>query len=216
MGKKGKKPRKQEVNTRAEPLPEAAFPGSLVPAPALAGEAMTENSSKQENPPELGLEDFPPLTPPSVSPWSSTMKQLYAMIAEVKAHLEEFKVLGHYWSRNDLILCAAEILKWSVNLRGEEGSDGKQFFRDDLVAPMVVGSKVMGMSLQEYRELSCRCINQRNSTAHFANIEALELAVAHSAHAIKLFPDFWTHLPDQCGVIERFEDFKKAFPHNFI
>ncbi len=87
---------------------------------------------------ELGLEDFPPLTPPSVSPWSSTMKQLYAMIAEVKAHLEEFKVLGHYWSRNDLILCAAEILKWSVNLRGEEGSDGKQFFRDDLVAPMVV------------------------------------------------------------------------------
>ncbi len=79
-----------------------------------------------------------------------------------------------------------------------------------------VGSKVMGMSLREYWELSHRCINQRNSTAHVANIEALELAVAHSAHAIKLFPDFWTHLPDQCGVIERYQDFKKAFPHNFI
>jgi hypothetical protein len=87
---------------------------------------------------ELGLEDFLHLTPPSISPWSSTLKQLYAMIAEVRTHLEEFKVLGHYWSRNDLILCAAKILKWSVNLRGEEGGDGKQFFRDDLFAPMVV------------------------------------------------------------------------------
>jgi hypothetical protein len=63
---------------------------------------------------ELGLEDFPPLTPPSVSPWSPTKKQLYATIAKMKAHLvavegdlKEFKVLGHYWSRNDLIFCAA-------------------------------------------------------------------------------------------------------------
>jgi hypothetical protein len=94
---------------------------------------------------ELGLEDFPPLTPPSLSPWSPTKKQLYAMISEVKAHLvamegdlKEFKVLGHHWSKNDLILCAAEILKWSVNLRGEECSDGKQFFRDDLFVPVVV------------------------------------------------------------------------------
>jgi hypothetical protein len=55
MGKKGKKPRKQEVNTRAEPSPEAALPGSLAPAPALAGEAMTESSSKQEHPPGTSL-----------------------------------------------------------------------------------------------------------------------------------------------------------------
>ncbi len=55
---------------------------------------------------ELGLEGFPPLT----SPWSSTMKQLYAMITDVKAHLvvvdaklvvvegdlKELKVLGHH------------------------------------------------------------------------------------------------------------------------
>ncbi|CAM6064154.1 unnamed protein product [Sphagnum tenellum] len=171
MGKKGKKPRKQEVNTTAQPSPEAAFPGSLAPAPALAGEAMTESSPKQDHPPELGLEDFPPLTPPSVSP-------------------------GLQQRRN------SEVLKWSVNLRGAEGSDGKQFFCNDLFVPMVVGSKVMGMSLREYWEFFCRCINQRNSTAHFANIEALELVVAHSAHAIKLFPDFWTQLPNQCGVIE--------------
>ncbi len=64
------------------------------------------------------------------------------MIVEVKAHLvavdaklvvvegnlKEFKVLGHHWSRNDLIICVVEILKWNVNLRGKEGSDGKQFF----------------------------------------------------------------------------------------
>jgi hypothetical protein len=55
---------------------------------------------------ELGLEDFPPLMPPSVFPRSPTKKQLYAMITEVKAHLEEFKVFGHHWSKNDLILCA--------------------------------------------------------------------------------------------------------------
>jgi len=48
----------------------------------------------------------------------------------------------------------------------------------------------MGLSLREYQELSRRCINQRNSTTHFATIEALELVVAHSAHAIKFFPDF--------------------------
>ncbi len=43
------------MNTRAEPSPEAAFPGSLAPAPALAGEAMTESSSKQEHPPGASL-----------------------------------------------------------------------------------------------------------------------------------------------------------------
>jgi hypothetical protein len=94
---------------------------------------------------ELGLEDFPPLTPPSVSPCSPTKKQLYARMSEMNARLvavegdlKEFKVLGHHWSNNDIIICAAEILKWSVNLRGEERSDGKQFFRDDLFAPVVV------------------------------------------------------------------------------
>jgi len=83
---------------------------------------------------ELGLEGFLPLTPPSISPWSPTKKQLYAMTAEVKAHLvamdvklvvvegdlKEFKVLGHHWSKNDSIICVAEILKWSVNLKGME------------------------------------------------------------------------------------------------
>ncbi len=110
MGKKGKKPRKQEV------------------------------------------EDFLPLTPRLGSPRSPTKNQLFAMIIEVKANLKEFKanheelkanheqlkVLEHHWSRNDLILCAAEILKWSVNLRGAEGSDGRQFFWNDLFAPVVV------------------------------------------------------------------------------
>jgi hypothetical protein len=121
MGKKGKKPRKQKV------------------------------------------EDFPPLTPPSGSPRSPTKNQLFAMITELKGNIEELKgnheanitklkgnieelkasqeqlkVLGRHWSRNDLILCAAEILKWSVNLRGADGSDGRQFFRNDLFGPVVV------------------------------------------------------------------------------
>jgi hypothetical protein len=38
---------------------------------------------------ELCLEGFPPLTLRSISPWSPTKKQLYAMIVEVKAHLME-------------------------------------------------------------------------------------------------------------------------------
>ncbi len=59
-------------------------------------------------------------------------------LVAVEGDLNEFKVLGHHWSQNDLIFCAAEILKWSVNLRGEEHGDGKQFFRHDLFAPMVV------------------------------------------------------------------------------
>jgi hypothetical protein len=50
------------------------------------------------------------------------------MILEVKANLKEFKVLGNHWSKNDIIICVAEILKWNVNLRRKEGNDGKQFF----------------------------------------------------------------------------------------
>ncbi|CAM6065185.1 unnamed protein product [Sphagnum tenellum] len=167
------------------------------------------------------VEDLPPLTPPSGSPRSPTKNQLFAMISklegnieelkrnhegkitklernieELKANHEQFKVLEHHWSRIDLILCAAEILKWSVNLREANGSDGRQFFQNDLLMPVVVGSKVMGLSLREYQELSRRCINLRNSTPHLATIEALEDVVAHSAHAIKIFPDFWTQLPD--------------------
>ncbi len=53
--------------------------------------------------------------------------------------LKEFKDLGREWSRNDLILCAAEILKWSVKLRGEKDGDGRQFFGDDLF-PLVAVS----------------------------------------------------------------------------
>jgi hypothetical protein len=50
----------------------------------------------------------------------------------VKIDLKEFKVLGEHWSKNDLIICVAEILKWSVNLRRKDGNDGKQFFQEDL------------------------------------------------------------------------------------
>jgi len=59
------------------------------------------------------------LTPPSISLWSPTKKQPYAMTIEVKTHLvvvdtklvvvegdlKEFKVLGHHWNRNDSIIC---------------------------------------------------------------------------------------------------------------
>jgi hypothetical protein len=61
-----------------------------------------------------------------------------AKLVVVEGDLKEFKVLGHHWSRNELIICVAEILKWSVNLRGEEDDDGKQFFQDDLFAHVVV------------------------------------------------------------------------------
>jgi hypothetical protein len=68
---------------------------------------------------ELGLEGFLPLMPPSISSWSPTKKQPYAMTIEVKAHLvavdaklvvvegdlKEFKVLGYHWNRNDSIIC---------------------------------------------------------------------------------------------------------------
>jgi hypothetical protein len=58
------------------------------------------------------------------------------MILEVKADLKESKLLGEHWSKNDLIICVAEILKWSVNLRRKEGNDGKQFFQEDLFVPV--------------------------------------------------------------------------------
>ncbi len=60
-------------------------------------------------------------------------------LKEFKDQLKEFKDLGREWSRNDLILCAAEILKWSVKLRGENDADARQFFRDDLF-PLVAVS----------------------------------------------------------------------------
>ncbi len=60
-------------------------------------------------------------------------------LKENKLELKEFKDLGREWSRNDLIVCAAEILKWSVKLRGEKDGDGRQFFRDDLF-PLVAVS----------------------------------------------------------------------------
>ncbi|CAK9195634.1 unnamed protein product [Sphagnum troendelagicum] len=131
---------------------------------------------KGKKPWKQKVEDFPPLTPPSGSPRSPTKNQLFAMITELKGNHE------------------AKITKLEGNIE-ELKANHEQ---------LKVGSKVMGLSLREYQELSRRCINLRNSIAHFATIEALEVAVAHSAHAIKIFPDFWTQLPDQCGVIERY------------
>ncbi|KAH9549109.1 hypothetical protein CY35_10G002600 [Sphagnum magellanicum] len=95
-----------------------------------------DNAPQEPYASELGLKDSPPLMDPSVSPWSPREKQLYAMYAEEKAHLEEFKELGCYSSKHLLIVCAAEIFKWSVNLRGEERGDGRQLFRPDLTEPV--------------------------------------------------------------------------------
>jgi hypothetical protein len=108
--------------------------------PPLVGEAMTSSSSCQVH-------------PQIISPCSPTNRELYAMVMDLKAglnenkfelkefkdQLKEFKDLGREWSRNDLILCAAEILKWSVKLRGENDADARQFFRDDLF-PLVAVS----------------------------------------------------------------------------
>jgi len=101
--------------------------------PPLVGEAMASASSCQVH-------------PQIISPCSPTKRELYAMVMDLKAglkenklELKEFKELGREWSRNDLIVCAAEILKWSVKLRGEKDGDGRQFFRDDLF-PLVAVS----------------------------------------------------------------------------
>jgi hypothetical protein len=67
---------------------------------------------------------------------------LKAGLNENKFELKEFKDLGREWSSNDLIVCAAEILKWSVKLRGEKDGDGRQFFRDDLFPLVVVSMAV--------------------------------------------------------------------------
>jgi hypothetical protein len=73
----------------------------------------------------------------------TTEVKTYLVVVDVKLvmverDLKEFEVLGHHWSRNELIICVAKLLKWSVNLRGEEGGEGKQFFQDDLFAHVVV------------------------------------------------------------------------------
>ncbi len=58
-------------------------------------------------------------------------------------------MLGDHWNKNDLIICATKILKWSVNLRRKEGNDGKQFFQKDLFMPVgcdggyLINSKVI-------------------------------------------------------------------------
>jgi hypothetical protein len=210
MGKKRKKPQKQKVEDFPPLTPPSGSPRSPTKNQLFA--MITELKGNHE----VKITKFEGNIEELKGNHEANITKLKGNIEELKASQEQLKVLGRHWSRNDLILCAAEILKWSVNLRGADGSDGRQFFRNDLFGPVVVGSKVMGLSLREYQELSHRCIILRNSTAHFATIEALEVAVAHSAHAIKIFPDFWTELPDQCGVIERYQNFKKAFPYNFI
>ncbi len=45
---------------------------------------------------------------------------LKAGLNENKFELKEFKDFSREWSRNDLIVFAAEILKWSVKLRFRE------------------------------------------------------------------------------------------------
>ncbi|CAM6064157.1 unnamed protein product [Sphagnum tenellum] len=143
MGKKGKKPCRQEVNTRAELSPEAANLGSLPPAPALAWKAMTDSSSKQNHPPGLDFDDYPPLSSPSASHSAQTekpqnekistsrpapsQKPQNEIISELNARVTflEQKVgeLTFHNSKNELIFCAAEILKLSA----KGGNDRQQF-----------------------------------------------------------------------------------------
>ncbi|CAM6029717.1 unnamed protein product [Sphagnum balticum] len=167
--------------------------------------------------------------PQIISPCSSTKRELYAMVMDLNAmvmdlkaglnenkfELKEFKDLGREWSRNDLIVCAVEILKWSVKLRGEKDGDGRQFFRDDLFPLVAAGSKAMGMTVSDYQHLSRRCFNLRNSTVHFDTLEVLESAVALCSKGVKVFPDLRFDLVDQCAVVEHFKDFKRLLPQSF-
>jgi len=73
-----------------------------------------------------------------------------AKLMVVEGNLKEFEVLGHHWNRNDSIICVTGILKWSVNLKGKEDGDGKQFFQDDLFAHVVVSKMTSSNALQHY------------------------------------------------------------------
>jgi hypothetical protein len=96
---------------------------------------------------QLGFENFPPLMSRSGSPrapreklQNETIANLHSRLAGMERDLEECKNLAHHSSKNVIILCAAEILKRTVNLRGrgEQGGEGKQFSRPDLFEPVVV------------------------------------------------------------------------------
>jgi hypothetical protein len=47
-------------------------------------------------------------------------------------------------------------------------------------------------------------------------MKVFKFIMAHFAHDIRQFINFWTSLLDQCGVIDHFKDFKKDFPQSFI
>jgi hypothetical protein len=48
---------------------------------------------------------------------------LKAKLKENKLKLKKFKDLNKEWTKNDLIVCVVEILKWSVKLRREKNDN---------------------------------------------------------------------------------------------
>ncbi len=49
--------------------------------------------------------------------------KLKAKLKENKLKLKKFKDLNKEWTKNDLIVCVVEILKWSVKLRREKNDN---------------------------------------------------------------------------------------------
>lgn len=122
-----------------------------------------------------------------------------------------------------VIMVAAEILKWSAKKGGVIEGDGQHLYDHDVQQLVRVGCCAYGeyglcsdrVALESYKATSKEVIQNRNSVVHYENLEALEKAVNACTHAMAAWPQLAINYPNQTKIISQYRTYKLFLPDCF-
>lgn len=146
-------------------------------------------------------------------------EKISRMEAKLQTHSDLFVGLVG----REIVILAAEILKWAVRRRGDTTTDGNQLYGLE-VRPLVYlacvaygeyGSNPTYGNVEDFKSMGKEVIGLRNDTAHFENLTMLEDLVKTCKIAIIEWPLLGVKFPHQVQIIKNYHRFKQLLPGSF-
>ncbi|KAG0622153.1 hypothetical protein M758_3G075500 [Ceratodon purpureus] len=120
------------------------------------------------------------------------------------------------WCQRDLSVLAAEILKWSIGVRGASDDDGRHFYVTPNQHDVQIGAQVFAQEVHDFKDFCRLVILDRNQQKHFGSLKLLDERVATAQRYIR---DFGSYLrisrAREVKVIEHYAALKAALPNQF-
>ncbi|KAG0582641.1 hypothetical protein KC19_3G074500 [Ceratodon purpureus] len=163
----------------------------------------------------------------------SRLESLERQVETLKEHVEtlngQMQMQTRYhmeWCQRDLSVLAAEILKWSIGVRGASGGDGRNFYVTPNQHDVQIGAQVFAREVHDFKDFCRLVILDRNHQVHFGSLKlfevhfrSLKLLDERVAIAQRYIRDFGSYLrisrAREVEVIEHYAALKAALPNQF-